>query len=115
MNSIATLTGILVLATLAESLVEYLIRPLLKPWGDGPPPEGARFIETRTLALRYIAAVVGIVLCGVYQADLLLIVGLASPWPFAGQILTGFIIGRGANFVHDFASRWLSPTGAVAR
>jgi len=34
---------------------------------------------------------------------------LVSPWPWAGNIMTGLIIGRGANFVHDFASRSLSP------
>ena len=115
MNHIATITGIVILATLAESLVEYLIRPLVKPWGEGDPPEDARYLALRDLILRYVAAIVGIVLSVIYRADLLAIVGLASPWPIAGQILTGLIIGRGANFVHDFASRWLSPTGIASR
>jgi hypothetical protein len=111
MNQVATITGILVLATLAESLVEYLVRPLVKPWGEGEPPPDTNYLEIRTMILRYVAAIVGVILCVVYQADLLAIVGLASPWAPAGQILTGLLIGRGANFVHDFASRWLSPAG----
>ena len=114
MHTVATMTGIIILATLAESLVEYLIRPLVKPWLGGEPPN-AKAEALAGLALRYVAAIVGILLCVLYQADLLAIVGLASPWPIAGQILTGLIIGRGANFVHDFASRWLSPTGAALR
>jgi hypothetical protein len=111
MSHVATLTGILILATLAESLVEYLVRPLVKPWGDGEPPPDARYLEIRTMGLRYVAALVGVILCALYRADLLAIVGLSSPWAWTGQILTGLIIGRGANFVHDFASRWLSPAG----
>ena len=111
MTQIATITGILLLATLAESLVEYLVRPLVKPWGDGDPPPETRYLEIRTMILRYIAAFVGVLLCIAYRADLLAIVGLASPVPWTGPILTGLLIGRGANFVHDFASRWLSPAG----
>jgi hypothetical protein len=100
MNQVTALAGILLLATLTESLVEYLIAPVAdglkesKPW--------------HTLILRYIAALVGIALCAVYRADLLAMLGLVSPWPWVGWVVTGFIIGRGANFVHDFASRWLS-------
>ena len=33
---------------------------------------------------------------------------LTSPWPWAGWVVTGILIGRGSNFVHDFASRWLA-------
>jgi hypothetical protein len=36
--------------------------------------------------------------------------GLVSPWPWVGNVVTGLIIGRGANFVHDLASRWLAPS-----
>jgi hypothetical protein len=111
---IPEVTAILILATLVESLVEYLIRPLVKPWIEGRPP-AARLvgepdpITWRDMLLRYVAAVVGILLCWIYNADLLAMVGLVSPWPWVGNVVTGLIIGRGANFVHDFASRWLAP------
>jgi hypothetical protein len=42
-------------------------------------------------------------------AVLLALVGLVVPIPWVGYIITGLLIGRGANFVHDFASRWLTP------
>jgi hypothetical protein len=112
MHTIATVTGIVILATLAESLIEYLIRPLVKPWVEGDAPTD-RSKELAGLALRYFAAALGVVLSVLYKADLLALVGLDSPIPIVGYILTGLIIGRGSNFVHDFASRWLSPTGAV--
>ena len=33
---------------------------------------------------------------------------LTSPWPWVGWVVTGILIGRGSNFIHDFASRWLT-------
>src|SRR5512136_1822119 len=112
--ALPTITAILILATLVESLVEYLIRPIVKP----PIPTPAEKImvgepalaDWRDMVLRYVAALVGIGLCILYDADLLAMLGLVSPWPWIGSIITGLIIGRGANFVHDFASRWLTPT-----
>jgi hypothetical protein len=101
-----TITAILILATLVESLVEYLIRPIVKP--QAPTPEPAA-VTWRDMALRYVAALVGVALCILYNADLLALVGLVSPWPWIGSVITGIIIGRGANFVHDFSSRWLAP------
>jgi hypothetical protein len=58
---------------------------------------------------QWLMAGVGILLCWICNADLSAMVGLVSPWPWVGNIVTGLIIGRGANFVHDFASRWLAP------
>ena len=47
-------------------------------------------------------------LCILYRVDLLACFDLVSPWPFAGWIITGLLIGRGSNFIHDFATRWLT-------
>jgi uncharacterized membrane protein YuzA (DUF378 family) len=53
-------------------------------------------------------ALVGLALA--YRADLLALFGLAPPWPWLSYAVTGLVIGRGTNFVHDFATRWLTPT-----
>jgi hypothetical protein len=53
------------------------------------------------------AAVVGILLCIACCADLLALAGLTTPLPWVGPIVTGLLIGRDANFVHDFATRWM--------
>jgi hypothetical protein len=101
MSSQATaIAGILILATLAESLVEYLIAPAADELADEKP--------WREIAMRYIAALVGVALSSLYQTDLLAMLGLVAPWPWVGWVVTGLLIGRGSNFVHDFASRWLS-------
>ena len=118
-TEITALTGILILAALVESLVEYLVRPLVKPWvtpGAGAEPPSPvepapEEVDWRALLLRYVAASTGILLCCAFQVDLLAYAGLQSPYPWIGQVITGFIVGRGANFVHDFASRWLGAAG----
>jgi hypothetical protein len=117
----ATITTILILATLVEALVEYLVRPLVKPPKDpaagvaeapaeereDPSPTTIP-AHTADLVLRYSAAVVGLALCVIYRADLLALLGLTCPVPYAGEAITGLLIGRGANYIHDFANRWLT-------
>jgi hypothetical protein len=106
-ESIAAVTGILVLATIAEALVEYLLAPIVEAKGpSGSKSETA--VPWRSLALRYCAALIGVALSVVYQVDLLAFFNLSSPWPWVGWVITGILIGRGSNFVHDFASRWLT-------
>ena len=101
---IAALTGILILAALVEALMEHLIAPLAD---TVTPPDQEHW---RELGMRYLAALVAIALCFTYRADLFAILGIQSPWPWVGYLLTGLVIGRGANWVHDFAGRWLTPT-----
>jgi hypothetical protein len=50
----------------------------------------------RDLLLRYIAAVAGILLCRLCSAGLLAMFDLVSPWPWAGNIITGLITGTHA-------------------
>jgi hypothetical protein len=120
-----SLTIILVLAAITEGLVEYLIRPLVKPWrrAEAPAPVGpSTAVGTKVgeaapsivegphdLILRYAACLVGVALCVLYDADLLGLLGLTPPWPWVGPIITGLLIGRGSNWLHDFAGRWLAP------
>ena len=105
-NVALTVVGILVLATVVEAVVEYFLSPILKPPGYEPPESGP---DWRSLSMRYISAVVAIPLCFAYSADILALIGLSSGWWWVGQLLTGFLISRGANWIHEFASRWLAP------
>lgn len=82
-----TIAIVFILATLVEGLIEYLGSPLpstLKP---------------------YAAALLGVVVCVVYNADLLAALGYSAVFPYAGAILTGFVIGRGSNYLNDIISR----------
>lgn len=96
------------LAFLTESLVEYLIGtpmdkiPALKPW---------------KWLLMYIAAVVGVALALYWKIDLIAVVangvahlaGIEYTWDVSpvGQVLSGLVIGRGSNFLHDFLDKVL--------
>ena len=114
-ETLTAITGILVLASLSEAIVEYLFAPIVDvgPHDEPIPPGGNGRLNWRVLILRYLSVFIGVSLCIIYQVDLLTFFGLASPWPWVGYLVTGILIGRGSNFVHDFASRWLTKPNAL--
>lgn len=79
---------IIILAAIVEALIEYL--------GKDIP---SRFKP-------YVAAVVSVAVCVLYSADVLALLGLLSPVPFVGAVLTGLLASRGAGWFNDFVSRW---------
>ena len=109
-------SSILILSAIAEAIVEHIFSPILdtrdpageQPTPDTMEPEPARVLDWPALTLRYISVLIGVALCIVYQVDLLAYFNLQSPWPWVGWLITGVLIGRGSNFIHDFASRWLT-------
>jgi chromate transport protein ChrA len=50
------------------------------------------------------AALLGVFLCVAAKVDFFVIVQLPLFVPYAGMVLSGLIISRGANFVHDIMS-----------
>jgi hypothetical protein len=50
------------------------------------------------------AAVLGVFLCVAAGVDFFQMVELPLIVPFAGMVLSGLLVSRGANFVHDFIS-----------
>jgi hypothetical protein len=105
-TALGTVAGIAILATIVEGLVEYLVAPLVEKLRK--PAEDETATDLRIMLLRYISVALGIVLCVVYNANLLSLLGVTTGIPFVGNVLTGLLIGRGSNYVHDFASRWLA-------
>jgi len=88
--------GIVALAFLAESLTEYFFAATLVALG----------LDSRWL--RYVAAAVGVALALAYGVDALRdLLGIAPRLPFVGEALTGLLLGRGANFVHDFYATYV--------
>ena len=51
------------------------------------------------------ALVVALVLCVGVRLDMLALLGINVTIPFLGVILTGILISRGANFIHDLLVR----------
>jgi hypothetical protein len=103
MNSQAI--GILILAVLTETLVEYFARPLLKPKHD-EDAEPVPILDEYPL-LRYAAALCAVALCLAYRVDLLALFGLLAFSPFVGYVITGLVVARGSNWLHDFVTKWL--------
>jgi hypothetical protein len=110
-SQIEAITAILLVAALTEAIVEYFVAPIVKPQpvdATAPAALGNPKGELiRSLILRYVAALVAVGLCLAYRVDLLALAGLQPPWPWLGSIVTGLLVGRGSNFINDFAERWL--------
>lgn len=81
--------GIFILALVVEAIVEYFLPTFPDPY---------KWTKI------YIAAILGVLVCVAYEADLLAALGLPSV-RYVGSILTGLVIGRGANFVNVFIKR----------
>lgn len=86
---------IFALALLVEGLTEYFLADLLQ------------VLKLPASFLKLMAAGMGVALCLVYEVDALaLFFGLSPRWAPLGEVLTGLMLGRGANFLHDLYSRY---------
>lgn len=90
------LAVIFALAFLTESLVEYLF---------GEIANHSDKLAPFKWLLMYIAAAVGVGVSFWYQLDLIAMIGESAITP-VGVIFTGLIIGRGANYAHQFVSQY---------
>jgi hypothetical protein len=96
------------LAFLTESLVEYLL---------GTPLSKFEALKSWTWMLMYVAAGVGVFLSLYWKIDLIAVIangvakmsGIEFSWQVSpvGQVLSGLVIGRGSNFLHDFLAKAL--------
>ena len=97
METAKLIAVMLALAFLSESLVEYLF---------GTAADKISAITPYKWTLMYVSAGVGVGLSIHYGLDVIaLLLGTAATW--VGVTLTGLIIGRGANFVHQFVSKYI--------
>jgi len=96
LEEFAKLTAVvLALAFLAESLTEYLLQ------------------ETKLERYqKWFAICVGILLAFNFRLDIFsAFVDLDSWIPYAGVVLTGILLSRGANWLHDFLKRLTGADG----
>ena len=78
--------GIVTLAVFIEGFVEYFVSSDNKtqPW------------------LKYVSLMLGVIVAFFYQVDIFAMLGLMTPFPYVGNVISGILIGRGGNFVNDF-------------
>jgi uncharacterized membrane protein AbrB (regulator of aidB expression) len=101
MSVLGILAVIFLMAFLVEALVEYVF---------GKPFDHVEILKPYKWLLMYIALAVGVAGAFIYQFD---VIHLLSDWlkvpiavhPF-GMALTGLMIGRGSNFVHDVIKKF---------
>jgi len=54
----------------------------------------------------FLSALLGIILCFAFNVDAIAMMGLTSPLPYVGIVVTGVIVGSGSNAVHH----WINPS-----
>ena len=87
-----TLSLIAVCAILVEALTEYLDKLLPKKILSPIPNQ-------------IVAVVIGILVCASAGADVFPLLGVPLAVPYLGAGLTGILVSRGSNFLHDLFSR----------
>lgn len=88
--TLETLTTITVLAVVVEFATE-IIKNLI-------PPARKEFSKV-------VAIILGVVLCLSTSTGILNLFGLASSYPLADYLISGLIISRGSNIIHDLVSQ----------
>ena len=91
------------IAVVIETLVEFLVAPLLDRVG-------------RSWLLPYAACLFGIGFSFAYRLDILrALLGIVPVHPIIGHLVTGLALGRGSNFVHDLFGRITGETKRITR
>lgn len=82
---------LVVVAITVEALVEYLYTEI--------------FVEHKLHWKQFIAMILGIALALAANVDLYSVVGVPFAVPYLGNILTGIVFSRGANYFADFVTK----------
>jgi len=78
------MVSILIIAVIAESLAETIVSLFPK------------------LKAKYISLAVSILICTLSKTSILTFLNISCSFAFADYILTGILVSRGSNFLHDF-------------
>lgn len=114
-GGIGELLGLLAgISFLVEAVVELTVASWL--WKGNQ-----EMIDTREMVLKLVTSAIGVGLAWGYNIDLIGAVadifGVAPTNPMAmqlmGNILTGILVGRGAQWFHDMGSAWLGLDGNI--
>jgi predicted Kef-type K+ transport protein len=65
--------------------------------------------EDRNSVYRTISAARGVLLALGVAVDAMALFGMEGIFPWLGAVVTGLLLGRGTNWIHDFVSRWVGP------
>lgn len=102
MEIIGAAVIILLAAAVGESVIEFVAKPLVKRALRGDERE-----EDRKIVYNLLSALLGIGIALNFGLGLFKMVGAYGQILQLDMILTGILIGRGSNWVHDFVTRYI--------
>jgi hypothetical protein len=88
--------GILFLAIFCEGSITFFYTDVIKLFGELTPRQ---FL--RQYSARYVALVLGLALAFGFRVNIPDLLGLEAVKAWIGIAVSGVVIGRGANYVHD--------------
>lgn len=104
-----------ILLLLAAAVGEGINEFFFLPWFDGlKVPEGetskrSRWCETvRIQCMRLWSGAVGIFIAWQLSLEIFGMLGATLVWPVAGYVLTGLVVGRGSNYLHELLKRYIT-------
>ena len=95
-EAVVALAILLVLAVIVETII--MVLKAVFPFISNIP-------DSRIHPELLLASALGVVLCIGSNVRLLALLGIEFQYPVADFILTGLLVGRGSNFVHDLIGR----------
>lgn len=95
--------GILFLAIFCEGSIAFFYTDVIRLLGD------LTFTDfLRQYSARYIALILGLLLAFGFSVNIPELLRLEAIAPWVGIAVTGVVIGRGANYIHDVLSTIMS-------
>ncbi len=87
------ISAVLVMAVVVEAVIDYV-----KTW----------VVEKKIQWQQIFAMLFGILVSFAYCLDVLALVGIESHVAYVGNVLTGILISRGSNYIHDLYNRLIA-------
>lgn len=91
-------------ATVSEAVIEFLVTPILDAV---MPKEIPKNLKLRTVVFNWLSAIFGVVIAVGFHLETFRLLGGAGRYAYIDQVLTGILLGRGANFVHTLIQTFL--------
>jgi len=106
--SLVSFLKIFAIAFITEGTAEYLFKWIWEIWANRYILEETKEVIKETF--KYVPMAVGIFLCFNYNLDIIRDwLGFDARVIEVGIILTGIMIGRGSNYIHDFWNNYIKP------
>ena len=116
-DTLGTIAILLLAAAAGEGINEFFMLPFLdmiKQKYEAKLQERGRewpqWAETLRIQIyRLWSGAVGIGIAWELQLDIFGLLGVWPLHPIVGNIITGLLIGRGSNYLHDLIKKWVQP------